>query len=442
MFRYVKLKNYKSLVDLEVSFIGKKDNVKKMILIYGENGIGKSNFADAFLTLCETFETFETKSLNDKFQKLIDANKDYKNQDDFLKKMIKNSLIDVRGIIEKCKTIGSSENMVLEFGLRISDKDGYYRIETDNTKIVSERLEFVLNKNRVKFFEINDQIIDINSGIFTDKKYLEEIIDLIEKFRGKHSLISILFNEEEEKAEGYVRNRMADNFWTVLNELHNTCIRVKLGRTGETFIFGRMRGIMNDLFVGAIPVNEEHELDKAEELINEFYTRLYSDIKEVYYKKETHDGVINYKLLFKKMVYGNVIDVNYDLESTGTQNLLSLIPYLLACVDGNTVIIDEIDSGIHDLLVTQIIENLNDSITGQVIITTHNTMLLESKIDKENIYIFNVNQRAEKELVPITVFEKRIHPNLNIQKRYLNGMYGGVPIAMNLDFDDLNDILK
>ena len=59
MFRYVKLKNYKSLVDLNVDFTEKKDTPKKLILIYGENGAGKSNFATSFFTL---FELIRTKS--------------------------------------------------------------------------------------------------------------------------------------------------------------------------------------------------------------------------------------------------------------------------------------------------------------------------------------------------------------------------------------------
>ncbi|WP_181039084.1 AAA family ATPase, partial [Brachyspira murdochii] len=54
MFTYVKLKNYKSLVDFEVDLTSSKNNPKKMIIIYGENGAGKSNFINAFFTLFET----------------------------------------------------------------------------------------------------------------------------------------------------------------------------------------------------------------------------------------------------------------------------------------------------------------------------------------------------------------------------------------------------
>ena len=67
MFTYVKLKNYKSLVDFEVDLTSSKNNPKKMIIIYGENGAGKSNFIDAFFTLFDTLNTKIYKTAVDEF---------------------------------------------------------------------------------------------------------------------------------------------------------------------------------------------------------------------------------------------------------------------------------------------------------------------------------------------------------------------------------------
>ena len=38
MIRYVKLKNYRSLVDLYVDLTNKRGTPKKLVLVYGENG--------------------------------------------------------------------------------------------------------------------------------------------------------------------------------------------------------------------------------------------------------------------------------------------------------------------------------------------------------------------------------------------------------------------
>ena len=51
MFEYIKLKNYKSFGDVEFNLLDKSKNPKKLILIYGENGIGKSNLASSFFML-------------------------------------------------------------------------------------------------------------------------------------------------------------------------------------------------------------------------------------------------------------------------------------------------------------------------------------------------------------------------------------------------------
>ena len=111
------------------------------------------------------------------------------------------------------------------------------------------------------------------------------------------------------------------------------------------------------------------------------------------------------------------------------------------CVEGTVVIIDEIDTGIHDLLVDNMLENVIPSIGGQLILTTHNTMLLDSDIDPQYIYTFIEDENAIKQLVSIIDFEDRTHPHLNYRNRYLKGMYGGVPLLGEIDFEELREIL-
>lgn len=136
------------------------------------------------------------------------------------------------------------------------------------------------------------------------------------------------------------------------------------------------------------------------------------------------------------------MDIEAESESTGTLHLLDILPYLLMGVQGRTVIIDELDTGIHDLLVNNILCNALDAIKGQLIITTHNTMLLETEIDPAYIYTFMADADASKVLMPITSYEDRAHPNLNYRSRYLKGMYGGVPISRDIDFEELWEILE
>ncbi|MCZ9887474.1 AAA family ATPase [Brachyspira hyodysenteriae] len=91
MFTYVKLKNYKSLVDFEVDLTSSKNNPKKMIIIYGENGAGKSNFIDAFFTLFDTLNTKIYKTALDKFMSENSDDKKIKELEFFFNKVLKDN---------------------------------------------------------------------------------------------------------------------------------------------------------------------------------------------------------------------------------------------------------------------------------------------------------------------------------------------------------------
>ena len=78
MFTYIKLKNYKSLIELEVDLTKKENTPKKLISIYGENGIGKSNFVDSFYTLKRIIST---RTINEKIRILSEKQKELQTDD-------------------------------------------------------------------------------------------------------------------------------------------------------------------------------------------------------------------------------------------------------------------------------------------------------------------------------------------------------------------------
>ena len=439
MFTKIRLKNYKSLVDFSVDFLKKKGVAKKAIIIYGENGVGKSNFASAFYTLVESIQTLSIRKAIQTF--LEKRGEDEKVNESFVKYLSRN-LRDTESIISNCKTINSDGNMELEFDFIIDGKPGTYLLIYDNEKLIHEKLSYVLNKNKCVLFSLSDKEKVINKKLFLDPNYADEIKNLITQYEGKHSLLAIIANEKEEKAEGYIESKIHKALYEVISFFMTMSIKVKSGNRGERGKMGLSHPILGELTDGTINIEEQTELDKAEQLLNEFFTNAYSDIKEVYYKKSQEDNKIEYELFFRKLVYGEVIDISYEMESTGTQHLIDILPFLLMCVEGTVVVIDELDAGIHDLLIDNILNNILDSINGQLIVTTHNTMLLDSNIDPEYIYSFVVDKYANKELITIADFEDRSHPNLNYRNRYLKGMYGGIPHLGDVDFEELNDIFN
>ncbi len=439
MFTYIKLKNYKSLVDFHADFTDKKDTPKKLILIYGENGSGKSNLATSFYTL---EEMLRTRSVKEILQKIRDKKADNnKNNIDFQEAMHRVFFLkNIEDIIEDSKTNNSTENMLLEFGFKIKGKSGVYRVETDDKQIVSEYLEFALNKNKTVLFEITEKKADLNEKLFKNAEYKKEIKTIIEQYWGKHSLLSLILYELEDKNQSYVKSCFDKAIFEVLDFLHGISIKVdfehgSLGKVSDAKV------PFQEATFGSVISSKAKEIEKMENVLNLFFTHLYPDIKQVYYKKTIDNDKINYTLYFKKQIYGKLVDVSFDQESSGTRNLINLVPFILNATNKKTVVIDEIDNGIHDMLFYRLMENIKEYLSGQLIITTHNTLLLEADFANKNAYIINIDKNGNKKLILLSDFE-RLHPNLNVRKRYLQGFYGGIPVSMDVDFNELAECLK
>lgn len=170
------------------------------------------------------------------------------------------------------------------------------------------------------------------------------------KFWGKHSFLSILLFEQEDKTKKYISKNINNNIFDIIKYFLSMSIYIKNGGNTEKrkiSIDKKFISIMNN---GAIKIDEEEKLNHTENVLNNFFTSIYSDIKKVYYKRDIKDNKINYNLFIKKQIYGKIIDIKFKLESTGTQKLLDLFQLIISSTKKNSIVaIDELDSGIHDL---------------------------------------------------------------------------------------------
>ena len=125
--------------------------------------------------------------------------------------------------------------------------------------------------------------------------------------------------------------------------------------------------------------------------------------------------------------------LNLKEESLGTQNLFFLSPVLEEAFElGKTIVIDEIDKSLHPLLVRYIIElfhnpDINKN-NAQLIFNTHDINLLSLDIfRRDQIYFVEKDyNQGTTELYSLDEFSVR--KNENIQKGYLQGRYGAIPI--------------
>lgn len=124
----------------------------------------------------------------------------------------------------------------------------------------------------------------------------------------------------------------------------------------------------------------------------------------------------------------------FDLadESNGTRNLLFLAgPVLDILKKGLTLVIDELDTSLHTLLVRRLVQLFHSPQinTGgaQLIFTTHDTSLLDAPdlFRRDQIWFVEKSGDQASSLVSLSDFSPRKKEAL--ERGYLMGRYGGVP---------------
>lgn len=124
-------------------------------------------------------------------------------------------------------------------------------------------------------------------------------------------------------------------------------------------------------------------------------------------------------------------------ESSGTRNLLSLSgPVLDALNRGLTVVIDELDTSLHTLLVRQMVRlfhqpGLNTK-GAQLVFTTHDASLLDAPdlLRRDQIWFVEKKSDQATTLYGLSDFSPRKTEAL--ERGYLRGRYGGVPFLKSL----------
>ena len=441
MFTYVKAKNFKSLKDIEFNLNKTKTKTNQFISIYGENGSGKTNIVELFKLLQQSIMSRATDIAMNKMPK--EFWKIQEEMSDQLPTEIR-QIFQLSFNLKEYRMLDEEEATEIEYGFKINNKDGFYYIKFDD-EIIEEKLYYMAGKQRAYLFQINKEnnkiIKNLNKNIFINEKYNEELIDGIDKYWGKYTFLSLLSFETIEKNKDYIDNNISKNIIEVIDRIWLMTVHVDKGALKiipDGFVKVRK---LNNIQKGIIKKDKLPEIKKYENVLNIFFTQAYADIKEVKYEINEKEDRIYYELYFNKMIGGQIKSIPSRLESDGTRRILNQFDTIIGSLLGETVIIDEIDNGIHDVLMKNIIMSIKDEITGQLIITTHNTLLLEV-LPKENIYILSTDRNGNKMINSIKEYGIKIQKNNNARDLYFKGVFGGIPTTNYIDFEEIKYALE
>lgn len=121
----------------------------------------------------------------------------------------------------------------------------------------------------------------------------------------------------------------------------------------------------------------------------------------------------------------------FDLaeESDGTVRVLDLLEVLLS-EEGKTYVIDELDRCLHPSLTYKFVDTFLELAAQkdiQLIVTTHESRLLDfDLLRRDEIWFVNKRESGESDIYSLEEYNARF--DQKIDKAYLEGRYGGVPV--------------
>ena len=359
--------------EIEINFYNKTlkrfspcgSNVKG---IFGPNGIGKTS-------IIKGMDILRKISLNDNYL-----------TNDF-------NLIILDKIINKKIEKASLE---IEF-LVIDDKKKKSRyVHSITIAITSPKEIKILFENIKKKDPNTDQIVGeilIENGIIKNDSLHKddlksEIVDITKNLLEKRSIVnivkpSVLKSIDLEKIRYFYR------------KLH-----IKIDREDSHLGYALMDNPLKD----DIPFNDsignydmiisKNNLPIFEDYLRrmtEFLKIFKPNLRNIEYEKKEGKEEYYINILF---VYDDY-KVDYEFESMGIKNLFSLFTYFRALSQDEVVVIDEIDTSIHDIYLNKLIEFFAVDGKGQLVFTAHNITLLQTlKKYKHSIDFINENMEV------------------------------------------------
>jgi hypothetical protein len=359
--------------DIEINFYNKTlkrfspcgSNIKG---IFGPNGIGKTS-------IIKGMDILRKISLNDNYL-----------TNDF-------NLIILDKIINKKIEKASLE---IEF-LVIDEKKKKSRyVHSITIAITSPKEIKILFENIKKKDPNTDQVVGeilIENGIIKNDSLHKddlksEIVDITKNLLEKRSIVnivkpSVLKSIDLEKIRYFYR------------KLH-----IKIDREDSHLGYALMDNPLKD----DIPFNDsignydmiisKNNLPIFEDYLRrmtEFLKIFKPNLRNIEYEKKEGKEEYYINILF---VYDDY-KVNYEFESMGIKNLFSLFTYFRALSEDEVVVIDEIDTSIHDIYLNKLIEFFAVDGKGQLVFTAHNITLLQTlKKYKHSIDFINENMEV------------------------------------------------
>jgi len=188
-------------------------------------------------------------------------------------------------------------------------------------------------------------------------------------------------------------------------------------------------------FLQALDINiedieiEEERLDDA--VLSATFSSQFIDMVRQNVDEKTFSTMLKVRFV-KRRSDGSFEKFPISRESTGTQVLFGLAgPLFDALEHGHCLIVDEINTNLHPLIVRALIDLFADRRQNcrraQLVFTSHDTSVLtQQRVRRDQVWIVDSDGLGAR-LVPLSDYSPRRGEALD--RGYLGGRYGGVPVV-------------
>lgn len=377
-------------------------SVLKSALLYGHNASGKSKILDALVF----YRWFILNSATE---------------------MQSTDEIEVEPFLLNSKTDGKPS--YFEGAFVMGKKKYRYGFECDQDEV---KREWLLETTRVKEYPL---FLRIGDEYEIDEKRMPNANGLQKRTRQNALFLSVCSQWNVEKAENIIKwFKSIYTLHGLMTERYRTKT-LKYLRNDETkeLINEFMRAV--DLGIEGI---EAIDVDVSTDIEAAFDAGRSDSVSKKSKKPKTRTAVLS---LHKKFNEKNIEVENETFlfdrdESAGTIKFFNILGSILDCLlEGRLLIADELDARFHSLLTKTILKSFNSnkiSSRAQLIAACQDTSQIDKRVlRRDQILIIDKDKYGSTGITPLAKYKPR--KGEAIEKNYLSGKYGGIPLISGID---------
>lgn len=402
MIQSIKIKNFKALSGLEVTFT-------PFTILIGDNSVGKTSVLQAI--------AFLKSSCTSTFDKFLDERS--LSIDDLYSKFVSSNTTTL-----SFSTILFLQGKKLQWDITVYRDKGSLKLRSEEVSVKGRTILSYSNQKGAKSYRFNAEA-NTKEPIMT----------------GTYSNSIIQITDSSKQAESYPELSTIKDFFTNLESLDMLSPQsMRGGSRGESSVLG-LNGEKIGAFIKRLPALAQQSLNQDIQQFNSAFTSLAPKVKD-------KDLIL---LDAKEAYNGKTINVSSSNISDGFLRIIAFCAIRFLDNPGGAILLDEIEDGInneHLALLVQILRRIQKENKVQIIATTHNTLLLDYWVDKCTVDLDNdpSNMDATESILLLyrsksgTAVAKNIFDSASIREK-LSYMYPG-EIIQNMSNHELREALE